>query len=108
MDRLTAESSLLLIVDVQERLAAAMPEDSMARLVKNATILLEAAAQTHVPVVASEQYPKGLGPTVEPLAKRLRALSAAPIDKLVFDAASEPRLARAIESTGARSVVVAG
>src|SRR5215472_15763507 len=108
MDRLTPESSLLLVVDVQDKLAAAMPEEAMMRLVKNAGILLEAAAQTRVPIVASEQYPKGLGHTVEPLAEKLRALQVSPIDKLTFDAASEPRLASAIAACGARSVVVVG
>jgi nicotinamidase-related amidase len=109
MDRLTPESSLLLIVDVQERLAAAMAPDAMERLVKNAGILIEAAAQLAVPIVASEQYPKGLGPTVEPLLGRLRALGVTPIDKLDFDATSEPRIAQAILGRGPkRAVVVAG
>src|SRR5579859_5367698 len=108
MDRLLPASSLLLLVDVQERLAAAMPADAMARLVKNAGILLEAAAVMRVPILASEQYPKGLGLTVEPLAGKLRALGVTPIDKLDFDAASEPRIARAIEGSGATSVVLLG
>ena len=64
MVRLEPESSLLLVVDVQERLAAAMPPPAMERLVTNARLLLEAARLLRVPVVATEQYPKGLGPTI--------------------------------------------
>lgn len=108
MQRLDPGSSLLLVVDVQERLAAVMPRDAMDCLVANTLLLLETARLLHVPVLASEQYPRGLGPTIAPLAEELRALGVAPIDKLGFDACSEPRLARAIADRAPRAVVVAG
>jgi nicotinamidase-related amidase len=108
MDRLEPESSLLLVVDVQERLAAAMPQSSMELLVANAGLLLEAARLLSVPVVASEQYPKGLGPTVVALADRLRSAHVQPIDKLSFDAVDEPRVAHAISAHSPRAVVVVG
>lgn len=108
MDRIEPDSSVLLIVDVQERLAAAMPPPAMERVVANAGLLLEAARLLRVPVVASEQYPKGLGPTVAPLADRLRAVGVRPIDKLAFGAADEPRVAQAIAQHSPRAVVVVG
>ena len=108
MDRLTPDGSLLLIVDVQERLAAAMQSTAMDRLLAGAGVLIEAARQLAIPVVASEQYPKGLGPTVEPLAERLRALGVTPHEKTTFDACSDPRIARAIAERSPRAVVVAG
>src|ERR1700733_13885661 len=64
MVRLDPQSSMVLVVDVQERLAAAMPEVAVDRLVGNVRVLLESARLLGVPVVATEQYPKGLGPTV--------------------------------------------
>ena len=108
MDRLEPGSSLLLVVDVQERLAAAMPPAAMERLVANAGLLLEAARLLRVPVVASEQYPKGLGPTVVALADRLQAIGVQPIDKVAFDAVDEPRVAQAIAQHSPRSVIVVG
>jgi nicotinamidase-related amidase len=108
MQRLDPASSLLLVVDVQERLAAAMPQAAMDRLVASTAVLLEAAHMLHVPVLATEQYPKGLGPTVAPVAEKLRALGVEPIDKLGFDACSEPRLARAIGSNAPRAIVLVG
>jgi nicotinamidase-related amidase len=108
MQRLDPDSSLLLVVDVQERLAAVMPRDAMDRLVANTLLLLETARLLNVPVLASEQYPRGLGATVAPVAEGLRALGVAPIDKLGFDACSEPRLARAIADRAPRAVVVVG
>jgi nicotinamidase-related amidase len=108
MDRLDPRSSLLLLVDVQERLAAAMPEDRMELLVANARILLEAARLLDVPVVATEQYPKGLGPTVPSLGDVLRERGVEPIAKTTFDACGEPRVARAVADRSPRAVVVAG
>lgn len=67
--RLIAENSMLLVVDVQERLLAAMP--SRGELVRNAAFLLDVARLLDIPVRATEQYPQGLGATTDELAKRL-------------------------------------
>jgi nicotinamidase-related amidase len=108
MDRLVPASSLLLVVDVQERLAAAMPKESLERLVKSACLLLEAAAILGVPVIASEQYPKGLGPTLPEIGQLLVTRGISPIDKLDFDAASEPRISSELGRAAPRSVVLVG
>ncbi len=108
MERLLPASTVLLVVDVQEKLAPAMPEATLAALVKNAELLLQAAAKLGVRVLASEQYPKGLGPTIAPLAARLAALGVTALPKLTFDACSDLAIARAIADSGAKSVVVIG
>ena len=62
MDRLiTSLTTVLLVVDVQERLAPAMPPARLESLVRSVSILLDAAEALGVRVLASEQYPKGLG-----------------------------------------------
>ena len=58
-----ASKSSLLIVDVQERLLPVMADAES--VVRGCSILLKAAKTLDVPVVVSEQYPKGLGHTVE-------------------------------------------
>ncbi len=108
MDRLDPDSSLLLVVDVQERLLAAMTEDARARVLRNVDILLEAARLLGVQALATEQYPKGLGPTAAPLAARLVALGAPVLPKLDFDAMGDPQIARAVHRSEARHVVVVG
>ena len=59
-----AQQSQLLIIDIQERLASAMPSDVIERVIANNTILLKAANELNIPVVYSEQYPTGLGNTL--------------------------------------------
>jgi nicotinamidase-related amidase len=108
MDRLDPATSLLLVVDAQERLAAAMPPVTMEHLVANAVILLETARLLGVRVLATEQYPKGLGATIAPIADELRALGVAPVDKVTFDACAEPRIGRAIVDRAPRAVVLLG
>jgi nicotinamidase-related amidase len=108
MERLVPASTVLLVVDVQDKLAAAMPEATLARLVENTEILLQAAEVLGVRVIASEQYPKGLGTTVAPLAARLAACGVTAFPKTTFDACSDLAIARALADSGAKSVVVVG
>ena len=82
------ESSQLVIIDVQEKLAAAMQAEPLAQLVRNCGILLQAAALLEIPRLYTEQYPKGLGPTVEALAPWLDA--SARIEKTAFSCAEVP------------------
>ncbi len=102
----------MLIVDVQERLAAAMPEGPMSQLVGNAGILLETARRMGIPVVVSEQYPKGLGPTVAPIADALNDIDElARIEKLDFSVCAAKGFAdehRRIEAAGRSQWIVVG
>ncbi len=64
-DDLTVKPSrtALLVIDVQERLAAAMPEAVRAQLERNVATLIAAAGTFSLPILVSEQYPRGLGRT---------------------------------------------
>lgn len=101
---LDASTSLFLMVDVQVRLAAAMPKDDP--VVRNAGILLKAAREVGVPVIASEQYPRGLGPTVPELAGLLADEERH--EKLEFSCGRNPALAAAISATGRSQIVIGG
>ena len=101
--QLDRDDAVLLVVDIQERLAVAMAERE--RVVANAGHLIAAAKLLGVPLVLTEQYPKGLGPTVP----ELRALDPAPvIEKMTFDCCGEPAFAPALEQTGRSTVIVCG
>jgi nicotinamidase-related amidase len=98
-------NALLLVVDVQERLVTAMPQGPLADLVKNARVLIRAARRLDIPVVATEQYPKGLGPTVASLRE---LLPADPMTKLEFSCGASKEIARHILAAGRKQVIVAG
>lgn len=61
--------TVLVLVDLQERFAPAI--EGWEQIVERAAILARAATLIGVPVVVTEQYPKGLGPTVGPIAEAL-------------------------------------
>jgi len=98
---LSRRRAALLVVDIQDRLLAAMPEAALAEVMRNTQILITAAAQLGLPIVVSQQYPKGLGATAQPIED---ALAAAPavhrFDKLEFSAAAAPAFA-ALAAQGA-------
>jgi nicotinamidase-related amidase len=74
-------------------------------VLRNAAVLIKAAVRLGLPVVASEQYVKGLGSTVP----ELRALLPdAPLEKLEFSCGSNKPLARQILKAGRTQVIVAG
>jgi nicotinamidase-related amidase len=100
----------LLVIDVQERLAAVMPDDVRATCERRIGDLVALARELALPVIVTEQYPKGLGPTVEPVRAALAALPAHrnPIAKLSFDCLGEPAFAEALAASGRDQWVLAG
>ena len=97
--------SRLLVVDVQEKLMPSIPVRES--LVANCRKLIEAAKLFGVPVSATEQYAKGLGPTVPQLRELLDG--AAIPDKVCFSAAECLGWGTAAEHPEGRfQIVVAG
>ena len=101
--RLVAGDSMLVVIDVQDKLLAAMPAGP--ELVREVAFLLDVAALVGVPAVATEQYPKGLGPTA---AEVLRRLPAAPAAKTAFSCCGAAGFLQGLRAGGRRTVVLAG
>ncbi|HZD27056.1 MAG TPA: hydrolase [Alphaproteobacteria bacterium] len=101
---LDATRAQLLIVDVQERLLPAMhdPETVTAGCAR----LLRAAAVLEVPVLVSEQYPKGLGPTVPEVAELIP--SGAVMDKVHFSCTGDAAIMDRLKRNDRSQVVIAG
>lgn len=108
MKRLIPAQTLIVVVDVQERLAAAMPPAQMTELTRGTTILLEAARLLGAPVIATEQYKKGLGPTVPAVDEKLTALGAPRIEKTDFSACDVPAFRERLEAIAPGAAVVVG
>ncbi len=108
MDKFTVrfEDTLLLVIDVQQRLAPAMAPHRLGRMVENLERLGAAAKHLDFSVLLSEQYPKGLGPTVDPIRSAFEGHKMLP--KVSFSVWADPDLRAAIEGTGKKTVLVAG
>jgi nicotinamidase-related amidase len=96
------EDSALLVIDMQEKLLAVIP--NRARLVWNARRLLDAAAALNLPVAGTEQYPDRLSPTVAEIKDRI---GAAP-DKLCFSAGVCGQIFERWKNDGRSRVLLAG
>lgn len=102
-----ADQSHLVIVDVQIRLLAAMAELDRAAMVKSAEALLLAAQVLEVPVTYTEQYPKGLGPTVPAILERLPAISRR-FEKTAFSCCDADGFLKSLKAMGCGQVVLLG
>lgn len=91
MIRLSRDRTALLVVDIQERLLPAMPPEIGAQVVRNTRTLILAARTLGLPIVISQQYPKGLGGTVPEIEEAVAgAAFLHRFDKLEFSAAQTP------------------
>lgn len=102
---LSRERSVLLVVDLQESYRGKLHEE--ARVVRGAVRLLRAAGVLGLPVLLTEQYPKGLGPTREDVAAHLPEGSQR-FEKVSFSALGAPGLPEALARLGRDQVVLAG
>ena len=103
--KLDAEKTVLVVIDVQERLVPAMPEDIYLRLRNTVAMLVEVAGLLGIPVVTTEQYPKGIGHTVPELAA---ACNETVIEKVSFGCCGEPNFLKALKNTGRTQVLITG
>jgi nicotinamidase-related amidase len=103
-------SLVLVVVDVQERLAAAMERRD--EVVGTVTRLVRFAELVGAPIVVTRQYPDGLGDTVPEIARALeeagRTVPVAVVDKTSFCAADEPAFLEALYETSRSQVVLVG
>lgn len=99
-----ADRSALLIIDVQERLIGAIHESG--RVVENCRWLAALATRLEVPALLSEQYPKGLGPTVGELRQRFDPGNI--LEKVHFGVAQEPACLARVEACNRQQWVLAG
>jgi nicotinamidase-related amidase len=94
--------AMLLVIDVQERINAVMADQGH---VPRIAALVDGCRALEIPVVATEQYPKGLGSTVERLGECLRET---PVAKDTFSCAREAAVRSALEDAGRVQVIVTG
>lgn len=104
MNTLNADNSLVLIIDIQERLVGALDKDIV---VSKAVKMASAAKVLGIPVMITEQYPKGLGNTV-PMLKEVLPEDTVVVEKTSFNALLEDGMAEKIASYGKKQIVIFG
>lgn len=102
-----SDRSILVIIDIQQKLAAAMPRADRERVIARNAVLLAASEALSVPVLVTEQYPKGLGPTEEAVRDRLPAATRF-VEKTAFSAARVDAFSRTLEASGRKQVLLTG
>jgi nicotinamidase-related amidase len=101
---LKKSGTILVIVDIQEKLASVM--NKREQVVRNCLHLIQAAKLLSIPVILTEQYPKGLGPTVSEIKDALPSVE--PFIKIAFDCCSQEGFSEMITSSHKKQVLLFG
>jgi nicotinamidase-related amidase len=104
---LAREHAALLVCDVQERLFPVMDADHREEVMRNIKVLAASARRLGVPILVTEQYPKGLGHTLQELLDTLGP-GTEPLEKVTFSCCAVGTFRARLEATGARQVVLTG
>ncbi|MEW5820740.1 MAG: hydrolase [Cyanobacteriota bacterium] len=101
---LDQNNSLLLIIDIQEKFKNIIYNSE--KVIENTIKLVKTANWLEIPVVYTEQYPKGIGPTVEEIKQHLD--KAKYFDKLTFSCCGNTEFISYLKSTGKNQIIVCG
>jgi len=103
--KLSVNDSLLLIIDVQEKLLPAIHDADA--VVQACQTMIRAAGIFGLPMILTEQYPKGLGPTVRPIAELTEAAGIKPIQKVLFSGYT-PEVREVLEAAAREQIITIG
>jgi nicotinamidase-related amidase len=102
--RILREETISLIIDVQERLFPHMAEGEI--LKKNLLTLIEGLKVLNIPLVLTQQYTKGLGPSLKEIREALPAVP--PLEKMTFSCCDEPVIMQELKTSQRKKVLLAG
>ncbi|MBE7410808.1 MAG: isochorismatase family protein [Leptospiraceae bacterium] len=103
--RILKEESILIVVDIQEKLEPVIFD--FERIVYNSRIVIEGIKALEIPILVTEQYPKGLGPTVAPIVENLGEFYK-PIEKKVFSVMDSKVFKERLNDSKAKNVILIG
>lgn len=102
---LIKENSILMVIDIQERLAPVIERRDT--IVKNTNILLETAKELGLPVIITEQYPEGLGSTIDEVTKGSLEYEESTFSKISFSAYTE-EVKKKLRSLNRHTIIIVG
>jgi nicotinamidase-related amidase len=102
--KITSEQSIGIVIDFQEKLVPHMYESQ--EIIKNTTILIQGLKIMDIPLIATQQYTKGLGCTVSALDQYLSGIPG--IEKMTFSCCQEPDFMNELRKYRKKFVIIAG
>ena len=101
---LATDNTVLLLIDYQERLFPVMHDKE--KLLNNVVKLVKGALALEIPIIVTEQYPKGLGPTIPEIKGLIPDFKA--VEKVCFSCCEEPAFLERLGGLKRKQVLVAG
>ncbi len=101
---LKRDRCVLVVVDIQGKLAMLM--DQRERLFQNVSKMVRGAKILGLPIILTEQYPKGLGPTIPEIRRLLSDVD--PVEKICFSCMGSEEFVRRLEALGRDQVLLVG
>lgn len=104
---LNAQDSLVLVIDIQDKLTKMLKEEVCTQIVEKSQKLVQAAKILNIDTLLSEQYPKGLGQTIEGI-RNILGENYKPFEKTSFSVLDDENIASEIEKHGKKQIVLCG
>lgn len=104
MFKLTKDETAVVVIDVQEKLVVAMDPDVYEDMLSNTVKLVKGAKVLGLPVLATQQYTKGLGATVKELSSDIDGH----VEKVTFSCCGEESFNAQLKEKGIKNVVITG
>jgi nicotinamidase-related amidase len=102
--RILREQAAGLVIDIQEKLFPLISGNET--LVLNSAILIQGLQTLHIPIIITEQYTKGLGPTIQPL--RDLFVHGSPLEKLAFSCCDDPTILDHLNALKKKFIIITG
>ena len=100
------DDSLLLIIDIQDRLLNAVFNKD--NVLKSCEVMSKASSILNIPVIITEQYPKGLGATISEIKSNTDKNNTYFFEKTDFNALNDMGLCSKLSSAGKKNILLAG
>src|SRR5512135_381177 len=100
------EKSVLVAIDFQQAQLRIMPPEVGRILIRNIKILIAFARQLRIPILATEQYPKGLGRTIDEVRAEFGEIT--PIEKVSFSCFGASAFRERLEELKRSQIILAG
>lgn len=102
--RMVPEETMALIIDLQEKLVPAMTD--VPALIKNTKALIEGLKISDVPMIITEQYPRGLGQTIQEIIEVAPDIPV--MEKLEFSCYDNKQIRKAVDALGKKNIIICG